>query len=60
MTIIKENDPNLIFAALKLIEQLYLDGKITEIEFKNILKDWKETVDISKFRFTKKQKEASA
>ena len=60
MTIIKENNPNLIFAALKLIEQLYRDGKISETEFKNILKDWSEIVDISKFRFTKKQKEASA
>ncbi len=60
MTIIKENNPNLIFAALKLIEQLYRDGKISETEFKNILKDWSEIVDISKFRFAKKQKEASA
>lgn len=37
------------FAALKLIEQLYRDGKITALIFSNILKDYADIVDVSEF-----------
>ena len=37
MTYEKRNN---IFGALKLIEQLYLDGKISEFVFRNIIKEY--------------------
>lgn len=37
------------FAALKLLEQLHLDGQLPAYIFRNILKDYTGTVDISKF-----------
>ena len=37
------------FAALKLIEQLYKDGMIPAYMFRNILKDYADVVDLSKF-----------
>ena len=37
------------FAALKLIEQLYRDGKIPAHVFRNILNDYADVVDLSKF-----------
>ena len=43
------NDPEYCFAALKLIEQLFRDGKIPEYMFHNILKDYADIVDESKF-----------
>lgn len=44
-----EYSPNYYFAALKLIEQLYKDGKIPKYMFKNILKDYADKVDLSAF-----------
>lgn len=50
MCIIKqEYSPDYYFAALKLIEQLYKDGKIPKYMFKNILKDYADKVDLSAF-----------
>lgn len=43
-------DSDLIFAAIKLIENLYKNGYITQNDFKSILDDYKDCVDISKFR----------
>ena len=42
-------DPNYCFAALKLIEQLYRDGKIPAFLFYNILGDYADIVDESLF-----------
>lgn len=43
-------DSDLIFAAIKLIENLYKSGHITRDVFKSILDDYKDCVDISEFR----------
>lgn len=43
------NNPELCFAALKLIEQLYRDGKIPEYMFRNILNDYADIVDETAF-----------
>lgn len=37
------------FGALKLIEQLYLDNKITECVFRNILREYQDKIKISDF-----------
>lgn len=39
----------IIFAALKLVEQLYKDGKIPRFMFKNIMNDYADEVDLSHF-----------
>lgn len=39
----------MIFAALKLVEQLYKDGKIPRFMFKNIMNDYADEVDLSQF-----------
>jgi len=50
----KEND---IFGALKLIEQLYLDGEIPGHVFRNILQEYKDDVCIADFTCYKKEKQ---
>ncbi len=47
---ISDEEYNKTFAALKLIENLYKKGKIKQIVFKNILKDYADTIDISPFK----------
>ena len=37
------------FAALKLIEQLYKDGQIPAFMYRNILNEYADGVDLSKF-----------
>lgn len=50
MNIIKQEHNNgYYFAALKLIEQLYKDGKIPKYMFRNILYDYADVVDLSAF-----------
>ncbi len=44
-----EQNPKLCFSALKLIEQLYRDGHISAYMFRNIVNDYSNIVDISKF-----------
>ena len=39
-----------VFGALKLIEQLYLDGQIPGYIFRNILKDYDGEIDAASFR----------
>lgn len=39
-----------VFGALKLIEQLYLDGQIPGYLFRNILKDYGDKIDAAGFR----------
>ena len=48
-TINMNKDPAYCFAALKLIEQLYRDGKIPGFMFRNILSDYADIVDESLF-----------
>lgn len=45
----KEYNSGYYFAALKLIEQLYKDGKIPKHMFLNILADYANVVDLSAF-----------
>jgi len=45
----KDMNPGYYFAALKLIEQLYTEGKIPEYMFRNILNDYADVVDLSAF-----------
>ncbi len=42
-------EPEYCFAALKLIEQLYRDGKIPAFLFHNILSEYSDVVDESQF-----------
>ena len=46
---IKADKENNIFGALKLIEQLYLDGEISGYVFRNILQEYKDNVCIVDF-----------
>ena len=41
--------PDHYFAALKLIEQLYKDGEIPATMFRNIINEYSDVVDLSKF-----------
>ena len=41
--------PDHYFAALKLIEQLHKDGLLPAFMFRNILRNYADTVDISRF-----------
>ena len=47
---ISEEEYNKIYAALKLIENLYKQGLVKKHVFKNILNDYKDRVDISEFK----------
>ena len=49
MNMIKADKENNIFGALKLIEQLYLDGEIPGYVFRNILQEYKDDVCIADF-----------
>ena len=56
---ILSNDPDLCFAALKLLEQLNHDGHLPAFMFRNIMNDYVGIVDLSKFtvKDNKKEKE---
>ena len=56
---ILSNDPDLCFAALKLLEQLNHDGHLPAYMFRNIMNDYAGIVDLSKFtvKEIKKEKE---
>ena len=54
---IKADKENNIFGALKLIEQLYLDGEISGYVFRNILQEYKDNVCIADFTWYKKEKQ---
>lgn len=56
MNMIKVDKENNIFGALKLIEQLYLDGEIPGYVFRNILQEYKDDVCIADFTCYKKEK----
>lgn len=59
MSKILSNDPDLCFAALKLLEQLNHDGHLPAYMFRNIMNDYAGIVDLSKFtvKEIKKEKE---
>lgn len=44
-----DDNPSTIFSALKLVEMLYKDGKIEKTVFQNILNEFSDKVDITKF-----------
>lgn len=54
-----EYTPDHYFAALKLIEQLHKDGEISTEVFRNILRDYADIVDLSKFTIIE-EKEGAA
>ena len=47
------------FAALKLLEQLHKDGQIPAYMFHNILKDYADVVDLSKFAVFEEKEDAA-
>ena len=51
--------PDHYFAALKLIEQLYKDGGIPAYMFRNILKEYADIVDLSRFAITNEKEDAA-
>ena len=53
------NDPKMCYAALKLIEQLYKDDHIPAYMYRNILNDYAEIVDLSKFTVAKEENECT-
>ena len=57
MNMINADKENNIFGALKLIEQLYLDGEIPGYVFRNILREYKDDVCIADFTCYKKEKQ---
>lgn len=62
MSKILSKDPDLCFAALKLLEQLNRDGHLPAFMFRNIMNDYSEIVDLSKLtvKEVKKEKEETA
>ncbi len=46
-----------VFGALKLIEQLYLDGEISGCVFRNILREYQDKINISDFVCYKKKED---
>ena len=54
-----DKDTN-IFGALKLIEQLYLDGKIPGYIYRNILKEYADDVDTTAFVYNNSKIEKEA
>lgn len=55
-------NPSYCFAALKLIEQLYKDGKIPNFMYRNILNEYADIVDVTAFVIgnSNKREEATA
>ena len=49
--------PDHYFAALKLIEQLYKDSKIPAYMFRNILNEYGNVVDLSRFAIINKKED---
>ena len=61
MSKILSNDPDLCFAALKLLEQLNHDGHLPAFMFRNIMNDYAGIVDLSEFTVKEiKKKEETA
>lgn len=54
-----EYTPGHYFAALKLIEQLHKDGEISVGMFRNILREYADIVDLSKFTIIDEKEEAA-
>ncbi len=46
-----------VFSALKLIEQLYLDGEIPGYVFRNILREYQDKINVSDFVCHKKNED---
>ena len=52
-----DKNPAMVFGALKLIEQLYRDGKISAAQFRNILEEYSDLVNIGEFVKGEQKKE---
>lgn len=52
----EDTTPEMIFAALKFIEQLYHDGHISQKMFRDILFEYSEVVDITQFNLQRPNK----
>ena len=52
----EEATPEMIFAALKLIEQLYHDGHISQKMFRDILFEHSDVLDITQFNLQRLNK----
>ncbi len=50
--IVSQKEYDMIYAALKLIENLYKQGLIKQYIYRNILADYKDIVDIREFEHT--------
>ena len=55
-------NPDYCFSALKLIEQLYKDGKVPNFMYRNILNEYADIVDVTAFVIgnSNKKEEATA
>lgn len=51
----KEENKELVYAALKIIEALHLDGHIPDYMFKNILDEYADKVDTANFKIKIKE-----
>ena len=51
MTKMSDNPTNCLFAAMKLVEQLYKDGEISQDVFRKILEDNAANIDTSAFTY---------
>lgn len=47
---ISKEEYNKIYAALKFIEYLYIQGKIKKHIYKNIINDYSNVIDVSSFK----------
>ncbi len=52
----EDTTPEMIFAALKLIEQLYHDGHISQKMFRDILFEHSDVVDVTQFSLQRANK----
>lgn len=56
MTKIKGKNDAITFAAIKMVEQLFHDGQIPANTLRNILDEYSDCVDTSKFRCSNEKK----
>lgn len=47
---ISEHDADTLYAALRLIENLYKQGRVKKCVFRNIIKECSEKIDITPFQ----------
>ena len=55
---INDTNSNQLFAALKILEQLCIDGKLSKKDFAEILIEYADKVDTGKFMFNSQDKKS--